>query len=156
MLDLDIAAVRQAYEENVRAFGTLEGKIWIISRESALWPKQVSMFAYIPRFLYVQGDVNLLKQPIVSVIGTRCPRWRDENWRIKARPAKGNVASGLALLLMRSPTRACSEGEDDRRDRNSANQTYRLSTKSFSRSSASRAVAASHRRPPRSSLLKTG
>lgn len=101
LLDLDIAAVRQAYEENVRAFGTLEGKVWIISRESTMWPKQVSMFAYIPRFLYVQGDVNLLKQPIVSVIGTRSPslEGRKLAYQSALALAKANfvVASGLAL-----------------------------------------------------------
>ncbi len=101
LLDLDIAAVRQAYEENVRAFGTLEGKVWIINRDSPLWPKQVSMFAYIPRFLYVQGDVNLLKQPIVSVIGTRSPslEGRKLAYQSSLALAKGNfvVASGLAL-----------------------------------------------------------
>ncbi len=101
LLDLDIAAVRQAYEENVRAFGTLEGKVWIINRDSPLWPRQVSMFAYIPRFLYVQGDVNLLKQPIVSVIGTRSPslEGRKLAYQSSLALAKGNfvVASGLAL-----------------------------------------------------------
>ncbi|NLZ77775.1 MAG: DNA-processing protein DprA [Spirochaetales bacterium] len=101
LLDRDIAAVRQAYEENVRAFGNLEGRIRIIGRESPLWPRQVSMFAYIPRFLYVRGDVNLLKQPIVSVIGTRSPslEGRKLAYQSALSLARGNfvVASGLAL-----------------------------------------------------------
>lgn len=101
LLDVDISVVRAAYEHNVRAFGTLQGKIWVISRDSELWPKQVSMFAYIPRFLYAQGDVSLLKQPIVSVIGTRSPSLEGRKLAYESALALGKanfvVASGLAL-----------------------------------------------------------
>lgn len=100
LLGVEISTVRQAYEKNLRAFGSLEGKVWVINRDSELWPKQVSMFAYIPRFLYVQGDVNLLKQPIVSVIGTRTPSREGSQLAYQSTLALGSanfvIASGLA------------------------------------------------------------
>ena len=100
LLGVEIPTVRQAYEKNLHAFGSLEGKVWVINRESDLWPKQVSMFAYIPRFLYVQGDVNLLKHPIVSVIGTRTPSLEGSQLAYQSTLALGAanfvIASGLA------------------------------------------------------------
>jgi DNA processing protein len=63
----------KAYYAARPAFEEMDEQVSVITWEDPNWPVQANSHAYCPRFLYVLGDVSLLKRRSVSVIGTRNP-----------------------------------------------------------------------------------
>lgn len=101
LLGLDADAVSRAYWRCRPLFESMDEKTIILGWDSPAWPKMVDSFAYRPRFLYVQGRVQLLSEPSVSVIGTRSPSLEGKKLALQTSQAlsKGGyiVTSGLAL-----------------------------------------------------------
>ncbi|MFA6689718.1 MAG: DNA-processing protein DprA [Sphaerochaetaceae bacterium] len=73
----------------------------ILGRNDPLWPSRIDGFPYMPRYLYLRGDLSLLAMPSVSVIGTRSPSTQGKQYAAETAAALGKagyaVASGLAL-----------------------------------------------------------
>lgn len=101
LLGVEAAAISDAYYKIRPLFEAMDTSVSILGWDSPLWPKQVDSFAFRPRFLYVQGNVQLLKQNSVSVIGTRTPSLEGKQLALSCAQALGKagyvVASGLAL-----------------------------------------------------------
>ncbi|WP_319758175.1 DNA-processing protein DprA [uncultured Sphaerochaeta sp.] len=93
--------ISEAYYHCRPFFEEMGDKVLVIDENSPFWPSQVNTFAYAPRFLYVQGNVSLLKAPSVSVIGTRSPSLEGKKLALQTSHALAKaeyvVASGLAL-----------------------------------------------------------
>lgn len=73
----------------------------IIGREDSRWPKQINDFPYCPRFLYVQGRIQLLQEKSIAVVGTIAPSTWGKEYSVKTAQALGKaglvVVSGLSL-----------------------------------------------------------
>ncbi len=101
LLSLEEGKISEAYYHCRPFFEEMDERVTVIDEHSPFWPSQVTSFAYSPRFLYVQGNISLLKAPSVSVIGTRSPSLEGKKLALQTSLALGNagfvVASGLAL-----------------------------------------------------------
>ncbi|AUW92698.1 hypothetical protein BXT84_00935 [Sulfobacillus thermotolerans] len=73
---------------------------YIVEQGSAEYPVLLTQIHNPPRFLFLKGDVSLLKQPIVSIVGTRnasdLGRWRAGKLAALLSRRGIVVASGLA------------------------------------------------------------
>jgi len=73
----------------------------IIGPEDSRWPQQINDFPYCPRFLYIQGRMQLLQEKSISVVGTIAPSTWGKEYSIKTAQALGKagivVVSGLSL-----------------------------------------------------------
>ncbi|MGE4583490.1 MAG: DNA-processing protein DprA [Sphaerochaeta sp.] len=100
-LGVDASLVSEAYYRCRPLFEEMDDSMVVLDPESPFWPKQIDNFAYVPQFLYAQGNVSLLKEPSVSVIGTRSPslegRQLAQRTSLELGQAGFAVASGLAL-----------------------------------------------------------
>ena len=101
VLGVESSRLSNAYYYCRSAFEQMDESQIVLEPESPHWPKQIDSFAYRPRFLYAQGNLGLLKEPSVSVIGTRSPSLEGKNLALSTAHALGKagytVASGLAL-----------------------------------------------------------
>ena len=101
LLGVEASAISDAYYKIRPLFEAMDASVSILGWDSPFWPKQVDSFAFRPRFLYVQGNVHLLRQNSVSVIGTRSPSLEGKQLALSCTQALGKagyvVASGLAL-----------------------------------------------------------
>ena len=101
ILGVKSSVVSDAYYHCRTAFEQMDDSVVVLDRSSPHWPKQIDSFAYRPMFLYVQGNLGLLKEPSVSVIGTRSPSLEGKELALQTSRALGKagyvVASGLAL-----------------------------------------------------------
>lgn len=98
---VDKYTIQKAFDQVHSAFETMQDCMTVLGWESQMWPRQVDSFAYRPRFLYVQGKVDLLRLSSVSVIGTRSPSLEGKRLAFETSCQLGKagyvVASGLAL-----------------------------------------------------------
>ncbi len=101
LLGVEASLISDAYYEIRPHFETMDDSVAILGWDSPHWPRQVDSFAFRPRFLYVQGNVGLLSQCAVSVIGTRSPSLEGKQLALNTAQSLGKagyvVASGLAL-----------------------------------------------------------
>ncbi len=101
LLKTEDSKISEAYYYCRPFFEEMDDSVLVIDEHSPFWPSQVNNFAYPPRFLYVQGNVSLLKDPSVSVIGTRTPSLEGKKMALQTSHALAKagyvVASGLAL-----------------------------------------------------------
>lgn len=82
------------------AFAELHSDDLVVRRGGHLYPKRLQDIPAGPEFLFVRGDIRLLDEPIVSVVGTRNPSvegYKDV-WDLARRLTERHVvvASGLA------------------------------------------------------------
>ncbi|NLV84220.1 MAG: DNA-processing protein DprA [Spirochaetales bacterium] len=61
------------YRTVIDAFKTLSTSDVILKRGDSPYPEQAFSDPYAPRFLYGRGNIDLLKLPVVAVIGTHNP-----------------------------------------------------------------------------------
>lgn len=98
--------VRNAMTDVEAAFALLKADDFVVQRGEYLFPKRLSMVETAPEFLFLRGEVSLLDDPIVSVVGTRHPSEHGSNRagdlarRLSERHV--TVASGLALGIDRA------------------------------------------------------
>ncbi len=101
LLGVDESLLSDAYYHCRPSFEEMDDATIVIDSESPFWPKQVQNFDYTPKFLYVKGNISLLKEPSVSVIGTRTPSLEGKQLALETAQALGKsgyvVTSGLAL-----------------------------------------------------------
>ena len=101
LLGVQSTRISDAYYQCRAAFEQMDDSHIVLDQDSPHWPKQIDTFSYQPKFLYVQGNLNLLKEPSVSVIGTRSPSLEGKALALSTAQALGKagyvVASGLAL-----------------------------------------------------------
>lgn len=92
-------ALRSTQAKVASAFRQLK-HYYIVEHGSAAYPDRLAQIHNPPRFLFLQGDVSLLAQPIVSIVGTRDPsdlgRWRAGKLAALLSRRGIVVASGLA------------------------------------------------------------
>lgn len=100
LLQIDIATIEKAYNEVLSGFKKLQETDYVVKRGEEPYPKLLAKTKESPPYLFMRGNVQLLKQRIVSVVGTRNP---SEGGRQKAfllskllGKYKIVVASGLA------------------------------------------------------------
>jgi len=101
LLKMDESRISKAYYHCRPFFEEMNEHVLVLDENSPFWPSQVNNCAYRPRFLYVQGNVSLLKAPSVSVIGTRSPSLEGKQLALQTAHTLAKtgyvVTSGLAL-----------------------------------------------------------
>ena len=97
VLGISRQVLSDAYLRCRQAFEHLDDRTKIIDQTSPLWPDDVTG---VP-FLYLQGDVNLLKEKGISVVGTRNPSNRGMALAREVVDSLGEsgftIVSGLAM-----------------------------------------------------------
>lgn len=97
MLGINRQVLSDAYLRCRQAFEHLDDRTKIIDQTSPLWPDDVTG---VP-FLYLQGDVNLLQEKGISVVGTRNPSNRGMALAREVVDSLGEsgftIVSGLAM-----------------------------------------------------------
>lgn len=96
----DKASIKKAYETTYKGFEKLDATDYVVKRGSELYPKLLEKTAEAPHFLFMRGNINLLNNKIVSVVGTRHPSEDGRNRAYRLSKLLGSykitVASGLA------------------------------------------------------------
>ena len=97
VLEISRKVLSDAYLRCRQAFEHLDDRTKIIDQTSPLWPDDVTG---VP-FLYLQGDVNLLQEKGISVVGTRNPSNRGMALAREVVDSLGEsgftIVSGLAM-----------------------------------------------------------
>ena len=97
IMGTDVQTVNEAYSACRTAFSRLDDKVVILDPSSPLWPSDVTG---VP-FLYLKGDVSLLKTTGISVVGTRNPSNRGMTLTREVVDSLGasgfTIISGLAM-----------------------------------------------------------
>ena len=97
IMGTDVQTVNEAYSACRAAFSRLDDKVVILDPSSPLWPSDVTG---VP-FLYLKGDVSLLKTTGISVVGTRNPSNRGMTLTREVVDSLGassfTIISGLAM-----------------------------------------------------------
>ncbi len=99
-LRFSVEDVAHAKDQVERAFRSLRNDDLVVRRGGHLYPKRLQDVQDGPEFLFVRGDVRLLDEPIVSVVGTRHPssegRGGAKDLALRLTERHVVVASGLA------------------------------------------------------------
>lgn len=100
MLALNVEDLQKTYRKVVKGFQSLSKEDMIIKKGMKDYPKLLAMTNEAPPYLFLRGNIGLLKEKIVSVVGSRGAS--EDGMRKTNRLARhlGNagivVASGLA------------------------------------------------------------
>lgn len=101
VLGISLSDVITAKDRVGRAFGGLYSHDLVVHKQGHLYPKRLKDLSGSPEFLFVRGDITLLDEPTVSVVGTRnpSPEGRREAWDLACRLTERHVVvvSGLAF-----------------------------------------------------------
>lgn len=96
-----VYAVLNAYIQVKERFSLFKQDDVVLKRTDELYPAHVACSASSPRFLYLRGDIGLLKRRLVCVIGTRTPSKEGKEYARRTAQVLGSngivVTSGLAL-----------------------------------------------------------
>lgn len=67
----DESVMRDAYIVAKKGFEQLKETDYIVKRGDNIYPELLAKWEEAPRFLFMRGKINLLRYPIVSVVGSR-------------------------------------------------------------------------------------
>jgi DNA processing protein len=100
--DLDAGAIREAYEQaSDQVAEAVAAGVSVIGRFDARYPPALADVPSAPAVLWVRGNVEMLSQPMVAVVGTRSPtrfgQAAAEAITLAAARAGVGCVSGLAL-----------------------------------------------------------
>ena len=100
-LGLDTSVVGDAYLVARPFFEEMDESVCILDETSPQWPSTLNDNPYKPRFLYTKGNLQLLEEPLVSIVGTRSPSLAGRQLAHRSAKALGNagftVVGGLGL-----------------------------------------------------------
>src|SRR5690606_37975096 len=98
--------IKNAYTTVVNKFNQLKDTDYIVKIGQDLYPSLLEKTENAPKFLFMRGNVDLLKHPIISVVGTRNPSAEGVVKARKLASILGKfrivVASGLAKGIDRA------------------------------------------------------
>lgn len=101
ILKIEVIKLDKAYEATLRSFEKLNEDDYIIKKGDELYPKLLEATKEATPFLFMRGNIRLLNEKIVSVVGTRNPseEGRERAYRLSKLLGKYRivVASGLAM-----------------------------------------------------------
>ncbi|SFP17238.1 DNA-processing protein DprA [Salibacterium halotolerans] len=69
----DSEDIKKVYEKVLKSFHKLDSNDHIIKRGDSYYPKLLDLTEEAPRFLFMRGNINLINQHCISVVGTRNP-----------------------------------------------------------------------------------
>ncbi|HEY8805571.1 MAG TPA: DNA-processing protein DprA, partial [Clostridium sp.] len=73
ILKIDKGELEKSYEKTVRSFGKLAETDLIVKRGQALYPELLAKTKEAPPFLFMRGNIEIVHQSIVAVVGSRQP-----------------------------------------------------------------------------------
>lgn len=101
LLNAEISKIEKTYETTVKSFERLHENDYIIQKGDRLYPKLLEKTTEAPPFLFMRGNIQLLNEKIVSVVGTRNPSNEGKEKANRLAKLLGKyqitVASGLAM-----------------------------------------------------------
>lgn len=99
-LKIDISSLQKAYTNTIRGFEKLEQDDIIIKKDHPQYPSLLLSTEEASPFLFMRGNIDLLQERIVSVVGTRnpTPQGRERAFMLSMLLGRFGivVASGLA------------------------------------------------------------
>lgn len=100
IIGIPVDQLNKRYEEVAEAFQQLTRDVVILKREDALYPPLLRSTNEAPPFIFARGNITLLSNTVVAVVGTRHPSDDGARRAYKLSRLLGNagivVSSGLA------------------------------------------------------------
>jgi DNA processing protein len=100
ILNTNVSTIDKLYENTMKGFEKLNNNDFIVKKGTNLYPTLLNETNEAPPYLFMRGNVDLLNEKIVSVVGTRNPsnEGRERAYRLSKLLGRYGivVASGLA------------------------------------------------------------